>query len=153
MPYKTILVHLNDKRRAEALLEPAVRLASRHNAHLIGMHVHASMPAPPIPVPGGQVLGSVPPPSARATEEIAAIFARMTASQPFVAEWRALKVPHLDLAPVVMDHGRAADLIIAGQTEPDSDVSPLGLPRAAGAGERAAGVRRALRRSLLRGRP
>ena len=29
MPYKTILVHLNDKRRAEALLEPAVRLASR----------------------------------------------------------------------------------------------------------------------------
>ena len=50
MPYKTILVHLNDKRRAEALLEPAVRLASRHNAHLIGMHVHASMPAPPIPV-------------------------------------------------------------------------------------------------------
>ena len=59
MPYKTILVHLNDKRRAEALLEPAIALASRYNAHLIGMHVYSSVPAPPIPVPyGSQVLGA-----------------------------------------------------------------------------------------------
>jgi nucleotide-binding universal stress UspA family protein len=125
MPYKTILVHLNDRRRAEALLEPAIQLASRHNAHLIGMHIHASMPAPPIPVPGGKVLGSVAAGERQAAEEIAAIFSRMTANQPFVAEWRALKVPHVDLAPVVMDHGRAADLIIAGQTDPDWELSPL----------------------------
>src|SRR5262245_47353667 len=125
MPYKTILVHLNDKRRAEALMEPADRLASRHHAHLIGMHIHASMPAPPIRVPGSKLLGSVADPERQAAEEIAAIFARMTANQPFVAEWRALKVPHVDLAPVVMDHGRAADLIIAGQADRDWDLSPL----------------------------
>jgi nucleotide-binding universal stress UspA family protein len=125
MPYKTILVHLNDKRRAEALLEPAVRLASRHNAHLIGMHVHASTPAPPIPVPGSGVLGSVAAAERQAAEEIAATFARVTANQPFVAEWRAFKVPHVDLVPIVMDHGRAADLIIAGQTDPEWDLSPL----------------------------
>src|SRR5262245_34550037 len=125
MPYKTILVHLNDKRRAEALMEPADRLASRHHAHLIGMHIHASMPAPPIRVPGSKLLGSVAAAERQATDEIAAIFARMTANQPFVAELRALKVPHVDLAPVVMDHGRAADLIIAGQTDPDWDLSPL----------------------------
>jgi nucleotide-binding universal stress UspA family protein len=83
------------------------------------------MPAPPIPVPGRQVLGSAAAAERQAADEIAAIFARMTASQPFVAEWRALKVPHVDLAPVVMDHGRAADLIIAGQTDPDWDLSPL----------------------------
>src|SRR5262249_2669583 len=47
MPYKTILVHLNDKRRAEALLEPAIRLASRQDAHIVGINVHARMPAPP----------------------------------------------------------------------------------------------------------
>lgn len=59
MTYKTILVHLNDKRRAEALLEPAVHLASVHGARLIGMHVHAILPAPPIPVPyTAKVLGS-----------------------------------------------------------------------------------------------
>jgi nucleotide-binding universal stress UspA family protein len=125
MLYKTILVHLNDRRRAEALLEPTIRLASRYNAHLIGINVHASMPAPPIPVLGSGVLGSVAATERQATDEIAAIFARMTANQPFVAEWRALKVPHADLAPVVMDHGRAADLIIAGQTDPDWDLSPI----------------------------
>jgi nucleotide-binding universal stress UspA family protein len=126
MPYKTILVHLNDARRAEALLEPAIVLATRNNAHLIGMHVYASMPAPPVALPfGSQVLGSVAASERKDTEQIAAIFARMTAKQQFVAEWRALKVPHVDLAGVVMDHGRAADLIIAGQTDPDWDLSPL----------------------------
>jgi Universal stress protein family len=39
MSYKTILVHLNDKRRAEAVLGSAIHLAIRHNAHLIGLHV------------------------------------------------------------------------------------------------------------------
>jgi nucleotide-binding universal stress UspA family protein len=126
MPYKTILVHLNDKRRAEALLEPVIELASRNNAHLIGMHVYASVPAPPVAMPfGSQVLGGVAAMERKDTEEIAGIFARMTAKQPFVAEWRALKVPHVDLAAVVMDHGRAADLIVAGQTDPDWDLSPL----------------------------
>ena len=126
MPFKTILVHLNDKRRAEALLEPAVRLASRHNAHLIGMHAYSMIPAPPIPIPyGGKVLGSMVATERQETADIAATFARMTANQPFVAEWRAVKVPHVDLAPIVMDHGRAADLIIAGQTDPEWELSPL----------------------------
>jgi nucleotide-binding universal stress UspA family protein len=126
MAYKTILVHLNDKRRAEALLEPAVALAARNNAHLIGMHVYAAVPAPPISMPyGGQVLGAMVATERKDTEEIAAIFQRMTKGQPFVAEWRAIKVPHVDLAAVVMDHGRAADLIIAGQTDPEWDLSPI----------------------------
>jgi nucleotide-binding universal stress UspA family protein len=34
-------------------------------------------------------------------------------------------VPHVDLASVVIEHGRATDLIIAGQTDPDWDLSPL----------------------------
>ena len=51
MSYKTILVHLNDRRRAEALLEPAIYLANQYNSHLIGMHVYASLPAPPIAIP------------------------------------------------------------------------------------------------------
>ena len=126
MSYKTILVHLNDKRRAEAVLGPAIHLARRYNAHLIGLHVYASMPAPPIAMAyGAQVLGSVVAAERKEAELIAAAFAAATANQPFVAEWRSLKVPHVDLAGVVMDHGRAADLIVAGQTDPDWDLSPL----------------------------
>ena len=47
MSYKTILVHLNDERRVEAVLEPAMTLARRYNAHLIGMHVYAALPRRP----------------------------------------------------------------------------------------------------------
>jgi nucleotide-binding universal stress UspA family protein len=126
MTYRTILVHLSDKRRAEALLEPAIFLATRHNAHLIGMHIYASLPAPPISVPyATRLLGSAASFERAETEEIHAAFRRMTANRPIGAEWRALKVPHVDLASVVLDHGRAADLIIAAQTDPDWDLSPL----------------------------
>jgi nucleotide-binding universal stress UspA family protein len=126
MSYKTILVHLNDKRRATAVLGPAIHLARRTNAHLIGMHVYASMPAPPVALAyGAQVLGSVVAAERKEAELIAATFAEATANQPFVAEWRSLKVPHVDLAGVVMEHGRSADLIVAGQTDPDWDLSPL----------------------------
>jgi nucleotide-binding universal stress UspA family protein len=126
MSYKTILVHLNDNRRAEALLEPAIQLATRYNSHLLGLHVYASMPAPPVPMGyASSMLGSVVAQERDRGKEIADAFARMTATGGFVPEWHLLKVPHVDLAPVVMGHGRAADLIIAGQTDPDWDLSPL----------------------------
>jgi len=126
MSYKTILVHLNDTRRAQAVLEPAVRLATRHNSHLIGLHVQASVPAPPIPLPYGQeVVRAVAAAQQKETDEIAATFGRMTANQPFVAEWRVEKGPHIDPAEAVMDHSRAADLVVAGQNDPDWDSTPL----------------------------
>jgi len=126
MPYKTILVHLNDTRRAEAVLEPAVRLASRHNAHLIGLHVQAAVPAPPIPMPyGAEVLRSVAAAQQKETDELGATFARLTAGQPFVAEWRVEKGQRVDPVDVVMDHSRAAGLIVAGQTDPEWNATPL----------------------------
>ena len=66
------------------------------------------------------------------TEEIAAIFARMTANQPFAAEWRAVKVPHVDLAHHRHGSRPCRRLIIAGQTDPDGSSRAAGLPRAAG---------------------
>ncbi|MGE5513204.1 MAG: universal stress protein [Bacteroidota bacterium] len=126
MSYKTILVHLNDKRRAEALLEPAIQLATRYNSHLIGLHVYAAMPAPPIPMPyASEVLGRVAADERANSDALRDIFSRLTTGGSFVAESQFLKVPHADLAPIVMRHGRAADLIIAGQTDPDWDLSPL----------------------------
>jgi hypothetical protein len=43
----------------------------------------------------------------------------MTRGQPFTTEWRAEKSAHLDLARVVIQHGLAADLIVAGQADSD----------------------------------
>src|SRR5262245_14398571 len=124
MSYKTILVHLNDSRRAEALLEPAIQLATRYNAHLLGLHVYASMPAPPVPMGyASSVLGSVVAQERQRGEDIAATFARMTANKQFVPEWHLFKVPHVDLASVVMDQGRDDDLIFAVQHYTDWDLT------------------------------
>jgi nucleotide-binding universal stress UspA family protein len=125
MSYKTILVHLNDKRRLEAVLGPAIHLACRNNAHLIGLHVYADMPLLPIASAYGAESASSVTAAQREEEEVlCAGFEKATANQTFVAEWRSLKVPHFDLADVVMDHGRAADLIVAGQVDPDKHLPP-----------------------------
>lgn len=126
MPYRTILLHLNDKRRAENLLEPTIELATRFNSHLIGLHAYAQMPAPPIAIPyATKMLASVVATEHENSEELAAIFAQMTEKRAFVAEWQALKVPHLNLANAVMERGRTVDLIVAGQSDPSWDLSPL----------------------------
>ena len=100
MPYKTILVHLNDKRHAEGVLEPAVQLASRHNcpSHRHACLLQCAGATDPDPL-RSEVLGSIVAAERQENEEIAAMFARMTANQPFVAEWRAEKGPHIDPLP------------------------------------------------------
>jgi nucleotide-binding universal stress UspA family protein len=126
MSYKTILVHLNDKRRAEAMLEPAIQLATRYNSHLEGLHVDAIMAAPPLSLTyASSGSGSVAAEERGNGEAIAALFNRMTAAGACVAEWQQLKVPLGDLVSVVVEHGRTADLIVAGQADPDWDLSPV----------------------------
>jgi nucleotide-binding universal stress UspA family protein len=126
MCYKTLLVNLNDIRRAERLLEPALFLARRFNAHVIGLHVSPGISGPPIPLPGGkEVIGMIYGREHKESNEIAAIFSRMTANQPFVAEWRAVTAPLFELSAVVMDHARCVDLIIAGQADPDWEFSQV----------------------------
>lgn len=124
MSCKTILVHLNDSRRAETVLEPAAQLATRYNSHLIGLHVYAGLPASPIPM-ASAALGSIVAANRMNNEGIAETFRRMTADQAFIAEWQLQKVSHVDLAQEVLGRGRTADLIVVGQTDPDWDLSPL----------------------------
>lgn len=124
MSYKTILVHLSDRRRAENVLAPAMQLAIRHNSHLVGLHVYSSLPAPPEPV-SATAFASMAASERKNCDAIAETFKQMTANQPFVAEWQLMTVPHVDLAPLVMERGRAADLIVAGQTDPDWELAAL----------------------------
>jgi nucleotide-binding universal stress UspA family protein len=122
MSYKTILVHLNDERRAEAILEPAVRLAARYNSHLTGLHVDTIVAAPPLSLTG---LGPVAAEKRGNGEAVAALFARMTTTEACVAELQRLKVPQGEYVFAVLEHGRTADLIVAGQADPDRDLSPV----------------------------
>jgi nucleotide-binding universal stress UspA family protein len=124
MPYRTILVYLNDRRRAERMLEPAVFLARRYNAHLIGLHVYPSVMPPPIPSPASRyVAGTILEFERAESDAIGAVFSPMTANQPFVSEWRTIKAPLFEIPTVVMDHARATDLIVAGQADPSWNFS------------------------------
>ncbi len=127
MGYKTILVHLNDRRRAEHLLRPAIALAARWNAHLIGLHAYPSIPQ--LSAFGtrisGEIVGSIVGAAHQESEHIKAVFDRMTANQPFVPEWVSIKSMGADIAELVMERGRAADLIITSQSDRDWEMTPI----------------------------
>jgi nucleotide-binding universal stress UspA family protein len=126
MGYKTIVVHLSDKRRAEAVLAPAAELATRFGSHLTGVHVTTVIPAPRLPTPfATQALDKIAAGARDNAEAIARTFARVTAEGRYVSEWQFLEVPHVDLVSKVLEGGRTADLIVAGQTDPGWDLAPL----------------------------
>lgn len=127
MSMKTMLVHLNDERRAERLLRAAVAIARRHGAHLVGLDVSPGIPdLPPLGVPfAGDVMGYVVASEKHSTTQLRSAFERMTAGEPFVAEWRAVEAPHTDLAGVVTRHARAVDLVVTSQADPDWELSPI----------------------------
>jgi nucleotide-binding universal stress UspA family protein len=127
MSYKTILVHLNDKRRAESVLAPALHLARRYNSHVIGLYAYPAVPPlPPVPVPySAEIVGAVVAAERKAAEEVKTTFEHMTKDQPVVAEWRLVKSSHGDLAAEVVQHARYADLVVAGQADPQWDMSAV----------------------------
>jgi nucleotide-binding universal stress UspA family protein len=119
MSYKTILLHCNDQRRIARLLSPALALADRFQSHLIGLSVvppisvitTGAIDAPPIIVDAHCELYR---------QENAVMrrqFEEAIAGRSFTAEWRDADAGPFGVVDVVLDHGRAADLIIASQTD------------------------------------
>jgi nucleotide-binding universal stress UspA family protein len=104
MSYKTILAYLSDKRRGESLLAPAVELSNRYGSHLVGLHVQATIPAPPVPLPyASQILGKLAAGERATSDAIYDTFARLTAQRSFTAEWKLLKSRSPDLAYSVLE--------------------------------------------------
>jgi hypothetical protein len=101
MTYKTILVHLNDSRRAKsrAGARGTTGYTLQFSSH--GLHVYGAVPAPPIPM-ASAALGSILAAERTNSDAIADTSQRLTRNKQFVAEWQLQKVPHLDLARVVM---------------------------------------------------
>ena len=127
MSYKTILLHLNDERRARNVLTHAVALARIFEAHLIGLHVFpAHHLTPPVRLPvGANPSANIRRQIHEETERIKAAFQLETATQSFHTEWRSVTTERVDPAAVVLAHGRAADLIVASQAEPTWDFSSI----------------------------
>ncbi len=125
MAIKTILVHVNEEKRAGALLDVAIDVASRNEAHLIGLFV---VPPASIGSAGAFHPGiSIDPGLAgrsrqyfrEEAERIRNTFEQAAKGRPIVAEWRMLDpdVSYADCASAVMEHARTVDLVIASQTD------------------------------------
>jgi nucleotide-binding universal stress UspA family protein len=125
MTYKTILLHVNDERRATGLIEVAAILSTQHDAHLIGLYV-----MPPIPAYGANAIGAGYIESGLATFRAEAgrlrkAFEAECKTRSLSAEWRMIDSKHERVAECVMQHGRAADLIIASQRDWSWDFSTV----------------------------
>jgi len=127
MPYKTILVHINNERRASVLIEHAAHLAETFSSHVIGLYVFpAYRLIPPVPMPFAKELaGTLHNELHEEQKRIRKIFEASVSGRPFVGEWRLITQENNPVAETVLAQTKAADLIIASQADPNWGFSSI----------------------------
>jgi nucleotide-binding universal stress UspA family protein len=115
MSYKTILVHIDPGKRCATRVEVAIRLAQKHNAHLVALHAIAPFEPP------GYVLAEMGPTIIEAQKHATAAelartegeFIKQTSAAGLrSAEWRTAIDDPVDAMTL---HARYADLVVIGQ--------------------------------------
>jgi nucleotide-binding universal stress UspA family protein len=116
--YKTILLHCNDRRRINTLLAYSVDLAETFEAHLKALSV---VPPPMVTttVPGGPiaVIDAHCGVYRADNPEMKSTFEEATRGRALVPEWLDAEANGYPVLDIVLGYGRAADLIMAGQTD------------------------------------
>ena len=121
MSYRTILLHCNDGRRLERLLVPAMSVAEAFQAHLLALSV-----VPPVAV----IAAGAPNETPIVVDEHCKVYRKESAAmrvafetavrgRAFVSEWRGDEADAFGVAERVLQYARAADLVIACQTDPE----------------------------------
>lgn len=122
MAFKTILTVLQSDEDAGRVLDFAVPLAAHHAAHLIGVHAEA-LPMAYASAIGGAPVDFVLQDDADAKSRLAEMRDRFSArgnAEGISYEWRGLENMSGDSALSALESARAADLVIAQQTDPDA---------------------------------
>ena len=123
MSYKTIQIHMDDSDLAEKRLALALKLASDVDTHLVGLHVippayYPTYFAVEIPVQTiDQETAALQAVADRARER----FEKVTANSGLRTEWRCAEQQFGDIAHLMTDLSRYADLNVMGQTDPSED--------------------------------
>ena len=127
MAYKTILAHLNNEDQVSRLIEVAMRMALPANAHLTGLFVvpHVPFNSPIFPKVSGAIIQGGLDTYRKAGERIHQAFEKAVIAQAIVAEWRQCEAKRPGHLGAVLDHARAADLVIAAQKESDWDYADM----------------------------
>jgi len=123
MGYKTIVVSLNDVDRAEVVLNAATLIATRQEAHLIGLYV---IPAVQVyPAIAMQITPEIMDSQRQFYEdrasEVKALFDKVTSAAGISAEWHQMDSQGSIIADAVIAYARNVDLVVAGQVDPDGE--------------------------------
>lgn len=125
MAYKSILVHVDSGPHAQHRVEFAAKLAQAHDAHLTGLFVApmAQLNAPMAPSPiydvGASLLNYLKDSAQRACQTFTAVIERLGVDK---FEWRE---DLTDPALAMQVNARYHDLVVMGQTDPDTPVDAL----------------------------
>lgn len=115
MPYKTVLVHIDNGKRAATRLDIACRLAKLSDAHLIGLHALTVVRVPSYAmIEGGVQIREVHERMLAESEAKAAkLFDQAVKAAGLTkSEWRVTRRDAVDAVPL---HGRYADVLVIGQ--------------------------------------
>ncbi|MFC6636777.1 universal stress protein [Sulfitobacter sp. JBTF-M27] len=123
MGLKTILVCLTTPDHADTLMNVAVPLARRHNAHLIGLHTVEAL----VVYPG--IAMHIPDPAFAAfnesqKEESAKIkntFEKNTQNEDFQSEYRLVRAEAVSANERMVESARAADIVIMAHEDKAAD--------------------------------
>jgi nucleotide-binding universal stress UspA family protein len=129
MPFKDMLVVVDDSRSCAERIDVAVRLAGAAGAHLAGLHVTIPFDVEPsvfsqLPLEVREMRDRFAREEAAKAKDLFEQRLRMTETE-VESEWRAGRG---DPAEVVSVHARYADLTVLGQTDPDAAGVPSNLP-------------------------
>lgn len=127
MAIHTLLIHLNDRRRASRLIGVAKAYALADAASIIGLHVYSAVPpvAPAVVPYGDDIIQAVEQAESQEAAAIEKIFRELTAAEQDRATWLCERAWGPDLAEHVMQYGRGADLIIASAADADWEMAPV----------------------------
>lgn len=120
MAYKTILVHCDGGRGMDVRLKLALDLADRSGGHVVGVHVRQGFQAPAFTDAGlaMDTLYKTYEETAKADEAAAAaIFQKAIGTKGYSSEWQ---VTNGLTDEVLSSRARYADLVIVGQSDPES---------------------------------
>lgn len=120
MPFKTILVALNQEARLPTLLSVAGYIARDTGAHVIGLYVYPPiiLPGDVMLVAGHKIYEDMVKGHREQAERVKAAFEEITKGAPYPVEWRThgdLATAYEYVADGVIAEARGADLVIVSQ--------------------------------------
>lgn len=120
MPYKTLLAVIQSKHDIDRVLDHVLPLAARLHSHVVGFHAEP-MAIPyttAIGFPDAEFMQVTADASKERAEELGRKFGTRATAAEVPHEWRTMESLSGDSALCALASARAADLVIAAQTDP-----------------------------------